>query len=262
MPQNLKVIYEVEPDAAALTQRCARYFVEGIEAAVKARGRARIAISGGGAPKPVFESLADPAQPWRARMPWDKLEIYWVDERCVPPTDPNSNYNMALGAMLGRVPLPPAQIHRMEGELEPEEGAARYESELRNTFRLEGAETPRFDLIQLGLGTNGHTASLFPHTPALHEFGRLAVANLTNAAQPWRITLTAPVLNQGADVFFLIGGADKAQVLKDVFLGPRNPEELPSQLIRPAGGILTLLLDKAAAAQLPPPNADGRGELG
>ena len=156
----------------------------------------------------------------------------------------------------------PQQIHRMEGELEPEEGAARYESELRNSFRLEGAETPRFDLIQLGMGTNGHTASLFPHTPALHEFERLAVANLTDAAQPWRITLTAPVINQGADVFFLIGGADKAQVLKDVFLGPRNPEELPSQLIRPAGGILTLLLDKAAAAQLPPPNADGRGELG
>jgi 6-phosphogluconolactonase len=262
MPQNLKVIYEVEPDAAALTQRCARYFVEGIEAAVKARGRARIAISGGGAPKPVFESLADPTQPWRARMPWDKLEIYWVDERCVPPTDPNSNYRMAREAMLDHVPLKPAQIHRMEGELQPEEGAARYESELRNSFRLEGAETPRFDLIQLGLGTNAHTASLFPHTPALHEFGRLAVANLTDAAQPWRLTLTAPVINQGADVFFLAGGAEKAQVLKDVFLGPRNPEELPSQLIRPAGGILTLLLDKAAAAQLPPPNADGRGELG
>ncbi len=262
MPQNLKVVYEVAPDAAALTQRAARYFVEGVEVAVATRGRARIAISGGGAPKPVFQALADPAQPWRARMPWDKLEIYWVDERCVPPTDPNSNYNMALGAMLARAPLQPAQIHRMEGELEPEEGAARYESELRNSFRLEGAETPRFDLIQLGLGTNGHTASLFPRSAALHEFGRLAVANLTDAAQPWRLTLTAPVINQGADVFFLVSGADKAQVLKDVFLGPRNPEELPSQLIRPAGGILTLLLDKAAAAQLPPPNADGRGELG
>lgn len=261
MPQNLKIVYYVEPDAAALTQRTARYFVEAIEKAAAARGRARIAISGGGAPKPVFEALADPAQPWRARMPWDRLEIFWVDERCVPPTDPNSNYNMALGAMLARAPLQPEQVHRMEGELDPDAAASRYESELRNSFRLEGAETPRFDLIQLGLGTNGHTASLFPHTAALHEFSRLAVANLTDAAQPWRITVTVPVLNQGGDVFFLVSGGDKAQVLKDVFLGPRDPERLPSQLIHPAGGILTLLLDKAAAALLPPPNADGRGEL-
>lgn len=262
MPRNLKIVYFVEPDADALTQRAARYFVEAVEKAAAARGRARIAISGGGGPKPVFEALADPAQPWRARMPWDKLEIFWVDERCVPPTDPNSNYNMALKAMLARAPLAPEQIHRMEGELEPEAGAARYESELRNSFRLEGAETPRFDLIQLGLGTNGHTASLFPHTPALREMGRLAVANLTDAAQPWRITLTAPVLNRGGDVFFLIDGAEKAQVVKDVFLGPRNPEQLPAQLIQPEGGILSLLLDKAAAAQLPAIHADGRGELG
>lgn len=261
MPQNLKIIYFVEPDAQALTQRAARYFVEAIEKAAAARGRARIAISGGGAPRPVFEALADPAQPWRARMPWDKLEIYWVDERCVPPTDPNSNYNMALKAMLARAPLSPEQVHRMDGELQPEVAAARYESELRNGFRLEGAETPRFDLIQLGLGANGHTASLFPHTAALHEFGRLAVANLTDAEQPWRLTLTAPVLNQGSDVFFLIGGAEKAPVVKEVFAGPRDPERLPAQMIRPAGGILTLLLDKAAAAQLPPPDAEGRGEM-
>lgn len=261
MPQSLKVIYHVEPDAAALTQRAARYFVEAAERAASTRGVARIAISGGGAPKPVFEALADPAQPWRARMPWQKLEIYWVDERCVPPTDPHSNYHMAREAMLDRVPLKPAQVHRMEGELEPDVAAARYESVLRNSFRLEGAETPRFDLIQLGLGANGHTASLFPHSAALHEFGRLAAANLTDAEQAWRLTLTAPVINHGADVFFLVSGGDKAQVLKDVFLGPRDPERLPSQMIRPAGGILTLLLDKAAAAQLPPPNADGRGEL-
>lgn len=261
MPQNLKVVYYVEPDSRALTERAAWYFVEAIERAAAKRGRARIAISGGGAPKPVFEALADPAQSWRARMPWDKLEIFWVDERCVPPDDPNSNYNMARKAMLDRAPLAPAQVHRMEGELEPEAAAARYESGLRSTFRLEGAEMPRFDLIQLGLGANGHTASLFPHSAALHESGRLAVANLTDAEQPWRLTLTAPVINRGADVFFLVSDRDKAQVLKDVFLGPRDPERLPSQLIRPASGILTLLLDKAAAAQLPAPDAKGRGEM-
>jgi 6-phosphogluconolactonase len=261
MPQPLKIVYHVEPDAAGLTQRAARCFVEGAEAAVARKGWVRIAISGGGAPKPVFEALADPAQQWRARMPWGKMDIFWVDERCVPPTDAASNFNMARQAMLDRVPLAPEQIHRMEGELEPEAAAARYESALRNSFRLEGAETPRFDVIQLGLGPDGHTASLFPHTPALHEFGRLAVANLTNATQPWRLTLTAPVINNGEQVFFLIAGADKAQVLKDVLLGPRDPERLPSQLIRPASGILTLLLDKASAALLPTPGEDGRGEL-
>jgi 6-phosphogluconolactonase len=261
MPQSLKIVYYVEPDAKALTERTTRYFVEAAEKAVAARGRARIALSGGSAPKPVFEALAD-TEPWRTRMPWEKLELYWVDERCVPPTDANSNFNMIRQAMLDRVQLKPEQIHRMEGELEPEVAAARYESELRNSFRLEGAETPRFDFIQLGLGTNGHTASLFPHTTALYELGRLTVANHTDAAQAWRLTLTAPVINQGADVFFLIGGADKAEVVRDVFLGPRDPDRLPAQMIRPAGGILTLLLDKAAAALIPPPGADGRGEIG
>ncbi len=261
MSQPLKIVYFVEPDTDALTQRAARYFVEGAEAAVKARGRARIAISGGSAPKPVFEALADPAQPWRARMPWDKLDIFFVDERCVPPDDKASNYRMVREAMFDHVPLQSAQIHRLEGELEPEAAASRYESELRNCFRLEGAESPRFDLIQLGLGTNGHTASLFPQSAALHEFGRLAVANLTDAEQPWRLTLTAPVINHGRDVFFLASKAEKARVLREVFLGPRNPDQLPSQLIRPAGGILTLLLDKAAAALLPEADASGRGEL-
>ena len=262
MPQPFKVVYLVEPDAAALTQRAARYFVESVEAAVAARGRARIAISGGSAPRPVFAALADPALPWRDRMPWKQLEIFWVDERCVPPSDKASNYRMTREALLDKVPLGPAQIHRFEGELEPEQAASRYESGLRNSFRLDSAEAPRIDLIQLGLGADGHTASLFPHTAALHELGRLAVPNLTDAEQPWRLTLTAPVINRGANVFFLIASGDKAQVVKEVFAGPRDPDRLPAQLIRPASGILTLLLDRAAAALLPPPHRDGRGELG
>jgi 6-phosphogluconolactonase len=257
MPGKLKVEYFVEPDAAALAARAARHFVEVTKAAVAARGRARIAISGGSTPKVTFGLLADPAQPWLKRMPWDKLDLYWVDERCVPPDHPDSNYRMTREAMLDRVPLTPGQVHRMEGELEPEVAAARYESELRNSFRLEGAETPRFDLIALGMGPDGHTASLFPHTAALSEMSRLAVANHVENKDAWRVTLTWPVINQGASVFFLIGGADKAPLLKEVMMGPRDPERLPSQLIRPSGGILTLLLDKAAAALLPA--TDGRG---
>jgi 6-phosphogluconolactonase len=261
MPQELKIVYSVAPDAAALAARAARYFVEQAERAVAARGRARIAISGGSTPKAAFALLADPAQPWRARMPWSKLDLWWVDERCVPPDNPDSNYRMTRQAMLDHVPLEAAQIHRMEGELEPEAAAARYEAELRNSFRLEGAELPRFDAVALGMGPDGHTASLFPHTEALHELGRLAVANHVQNKDAWRVTLTWPVINRGAEVFFLIGGSDKAQILKEVFTGPRDPERLPSQLIRPASGILTLLLDRAAAALLPPQDAQGCGIL-
>jgi len=259
MPQELKIVYYVAPDAAALARRAAQYFVEQAERAVVSRGRARIAISGGSTPKATFALLADPAEPWRARMPWSHLDLWWVDERCVPPDDPDSNYRMTREAMLDQVPLKPEQIHRMEGELEPEAAAARYESELRHSFRLEGAELPRFDVVQLGMGPDGHTASLFPHTQALSELGRLAVANHVENKDAWRVTLTWPVINRGSQVFFLIGGADKAQILNEVFTGPRHVERLPSQLINPAGGILTLLLDRAAAALLPEPDAQGCG---
>ncbi len=261
MPGKLKVEYFVKPDAAALAARAARQFVEVAEAAVAARGRARIAISGGSTPKAAFALLADPAQPWLKRMPWDRLELFWVDERCVPPDHADSNYRMTREAMLDHVPLRPEQVHRIEGELEPEAAAARYESELRNRFRLEGAETPRFDLIALGMGPDGHTASLFPHTAALDEISRLVVANHVQNKDAWRVTLTWPVINQAASVFFLIGGADKAQALSEVMTGPRDVERLPSQLIKPASGILTLLLDKAAAALLPPADAQGYGFL-
>ncbi len=261
MSPNLKIVYYVEPDAAALAQRAARHFVEQAEQAVAARGRARIAISGGSTPKAAFALLADPAQPWRARMPWDRLDLWWVDERCVPPDHADSNYRMTREALLDHVQLSPAQIHRMEGELDPEAAADRYESELRNSFRLEGAEVPCFDLIALGMGPDGHTASLFPHTPALHEVMRLVTANHVAAKDAWRTTLTLPVINRARQVFFLVGGPDKTQILKEVLLGPRDPERLPSQLIQPAGGILTLILDRTAAALLPATDGEGRGFL-
>src|SRR5579863_9736089 len=261
MPRKLKVQYYVVADAAALAARAAQYFVEQIEAAVQSRGRARVAVSGGSTPKVAFALLADPAQPWRARMPWDKLELFWVDERCVPPDNADSNFRMTREAMLDHVPMSPAQIHRMEGELEPDVAAARYESELRDSFRLEGAESPRFDLVSLGMGDDGHTASLFPHTEALHEKGRLVTANQVPQKDTWRITLTWPVINHARSVFFLIAGADKAAPVHEVFIGPRDPERLPSQLIWPSSGILTLFLDKAAAALLPPTDGEGCGVL-
>ena len=259
MPSKLQIEYIVEPDGSALARRAAEQLVDIAEEAVAKRGRARIAISGGSTPKAAFQLLADPGQPFLKRMPWEKLDLYWVDERTVPPDHPESNYRMTREAMLDRVPLKPEQIHRMEGELEPDVAASRYESLLRNTFRLEGAETPRFDLVQLGMGDDGHTASLFPHTEALHEMGRLVTANQVPQKDTWRVTLTWPVINQGSSVFFLIGGKNKAELVKEVFTGQRDPERLPSQLIWPASGILTLILNKDAAALLPATDGHGRG---
>ncbi len=261
MRRKLTIKYYVEPDPAALARRAAHHFVEMISEATEANDRARIAISGGSTPKAAFQLLADPSQPFRARLPWEDLDLFWVDERTVPPDHPDSNYRMTREALLDHVPLHPQQIHRMQGELDPEEAAALYESELRNTFRLEGAEMPRFDLIALGMGDDGHTASLFPHTAALHEMSRLVTANQVPQKDTWRITLTWPVINNASSVFFLIAGSDKAAPLHEVLIGPRDPETFPSQLIRPASGILTLFLDKAAAALLPATDGEGCGVL-
>ena len=252
MAEKLRIVYSVAPDASALAERAAAYFAEKSAAAATERGRARIAISGGSTPKAAFALLGDGAKPWRAKMPWDQLDLWWVDERCVPPDDADSNYRMTREALLDKAPLQPGQVHRIKGELDPGKAAAEYETELRNGFGLKEGELPRFDLLQLGMGPDGHTASLFPHTAALHEATRLAVANhVETVKDSWRVTLTRPVINHAADVFFLIGGADKAQILKEVLLGTNDPERLPSQSIAPAGYILTLLLDQAAAALLP-----------
>ena len=259
--RSLRIEYLVVPDAAALARAAADHFVQRARESVAARGRARIALSGGSTPEAAFRLLADPAEPYRAKMPWERLEIFWVDERCVGPDAPDSNYRMTRETLLDHVPIPAAQVHRMEGELEPEAAAARYESELRNTFRLEGAESPRFDLVALGMGDDGHTASIFPHTDAIHELGRMVVANHVPQKDTWRITLTWPVINQASSVFFLLGGAQKAGMVHEVFMGARDPERLPSQLIWPASGILTVISDKAAAVQLPAPDAQGRGVI-
>ncbi len=262
MPRPVTVTYRVLPTPAATARAAARFFLDVALKAATDRGIARVAISGGMTPKSMFELLADPAEPFLKQVPWDRIELYWVDERCVPPDDPESNYRMTKEALLSKVPLAAERVHRMEGELEPEVAAARYESVIRNTFKLEGAQTPTFDLILLGLGDDGHTASLFPHTDALNEMSHIVVPNHVPQKDAWRITLTWPVINQGREVAFLIEGEEKAQVLHDVFLGPYQPETYPSQIIRPAIGRLTLLLDRAAAAKLPAPkDSDSTGTL-
>jgi len=252
MPRPVIVTYKVWPSAAEMALASAELFAKKVEQAAVSRGVARIALSGGSTPQATFKLLADPAQPFLATVPWDKLQLFWVDERCVPPNHPESNYGVCRDLLLAKVPIPEANVFRMEGELDPEEAASRYESTLRNVMKLEGAESPAFDLVALGMGPDGHTASLFPHTDALNEMGRLVVANHVPQKETWRITLTWPVINHAAEVAFEVEGPAKTDILAEVLTGPRDPERLPSQLIRPANGKLLFLLDADAAAKLPP----------
>jgi len=212
---------------------------------------ARVAISGGTTPKATFALLADRAQPYFARVPWEKLHLFWVDERTVGPDDKDSNYGMTKRALLDSVPLPAAQVHRMEGELDPEEAAQRYQELIRKEFLLDGHGSPVFDFIQLGMGDDSHTASLFPHTQAIHELNRIVTANHVPQMNTWRITLTWPVINKAREVSFWIEGPKKPAILREVLLGAYDPETKPSQLIRPESGELGLLLDADAAALLP-----------
>src|SRR5580658_3512202 len=232
MPRTVVVTYQVWPSPDAMAMASARKFAERVEQAVATRGVARVAISGGSTPQSTFKLLADPTQPFLATVPWDKLELYWVDERCVPPDHPESNYGVCRELLLSKVPIPAANVHRMEGALDPEEAASRYESTLRNTMKLEGAESPAFDLVDLGMGPDGHTASLFPHTEGLNELSRICFANHVPQKDTWRLTLTWPVITQGREVAFLIEGDEKAGIVSTVFTGAYDPETYPAQLIR------------------------------
>lgn len=259
MAKTTQVEYRVYDGTDALSRAAAEHFLEAAQSAVAARGKARIAVSGGNTPKRTFELLANPAEQFAKAMPWEQVELYFVDERCVPPDDKDSNYRMTREALLEKVPLKAGHVFRIEGEVEPELAAARYETVIRSQFRLEGAEAPRFDVLALGMGDDGHTASIFPYTAAIHELGRVAVANHVPQKNTWRVTLTWPVIVEARDVFFLIGGKDKADPLHRVLQGSYDPETLPSQLIQPKNGKLLMLLDRDAASLLPAPGGDGRG---
>ncbi len=260
MPGITIADYLVYDTPERVAQAAAEVFAKYAVDAANERGVARIAISGGSTPKRMFALLA--AEPFLSQVPWSKLFLYWVDERCVGPEDAESNYRMTREELLSKVPLPAENIFRMEGELPPEEAASRYEAVLRNSFKLEGAQGPAFDLVLLGMGDDGHTASLFPNTAAIDELGRLVVANHVPQKDTWRITLTWPVINHGRRVVFLIEGAAKAERLHEVLLGGYDPERLPSQLIRPQSGKLGLLLDADAARRLPKVGRHGDAETG
>jgi 6-phosphogluconolactonase len=246
----MKVDTRVLPDRDALFRAAAQAFADAAQEAAGARGVFRVALSGGQTPRGAYALLAGDRE-LGAAVPWDRTHVFWGDERHVPPDHPDSNYRMAYETLLSRVPVPTANVHRIRAETpEAKDAAEDYEQTLRKQFRLYEAELPRFDLVLLGLGSDGHTASLFPDTSALLETKRLAVANWVEKLQADRITLTPPVFNNAACVTFLVSGEDKAPALQAVLEGPREPQRLPAQLIRPASGRLVFLVDTAAASRL------------
>lgn len=233
-----------------LFEAAAELFVGAAQRAVADKGRFCVALAGGSTPRSLYRLLAG-ERAWRDAMPWEESHFFWSDERHVPPSHADSNFRMAMEAMLSNVAVPPSNLHRIEGERErAEETASLYERTLREFFGLMPGEFPCFDLALLGMGSDGHTASLFPGTAALDERDRLVVSNRVEKLQAERITFTVPTLDNAAHVVFLVTGKDKADALAAVFEGPYEPAKFPAQLIRPVHGRLTVLADEAAAARL------------
>jgi len=235
-------------DAAALAQQTTDLFVRLAQESVATRGRFTGALAGGSTPKASYAMLASAA--YRDLVPCHQTYFFWGDERHVPPDHEYSNYRMAYEAMLSKVTIPAAHIYRVAAEKEAQQAADEYEATLRTAFQLEAGALPRFDLILLGMGPDGHTASLFPGTSAVHESKRLVAAPWVEKFNTFRITLTPPVLCNAAYVVFAAGGADKTETLQHVLQGPYQPDLYPSQVVRPTQGTLLWLVDKAAARLL------------
>ncbi len=229
-----------------LFQAAADEIIRATTRAIAQRGRFTIALAGGSTPRNLYALIAA-----NASLPWDQMFFFFGDERHVKPDDPESNYRMVQETLLSKVAIPPANVFRIPAE-NPDAGiaAGAYEQTLRKFFEVAPGEFPRFDLILLGMGPDGHTASLFPETAALQEKSRLVVANWVEKLKTSRITLTLPVLNAGRCVAFLVSGTDKAAVLHEVLEGNAPQEKYPSKLVRPTEGKLIWFVDRAAASEL------------
>lgn len=246
-------------DAEELALKAARRFARLADQYVVACGRFTVALSGGSTPRAMFSLLA--THPFADTVPWSSIYFFWGDERCVPPDHPDSNYRMARETLLSKVPVPPQNIFRMPAEIpDPEQAAEQYARALSEFFFARSdaptsgtaplSSLPRFDLVFLGMGPDGHTASLFPHSAALQAGEQIAVANYVEKFAAHRITLTAATINNARNVTFLVAGDDKAEVLKTVLEGSFQPDLYPSQLIRPVNGTLLWMVDEPAARLL------------
>lgn len=232
-------------DANHLAHTAAELFVALAKPAIAEQGRFTVALSGGSTPKALYQLLA--REPYANQIEWPHVHIFWGDERCVSPDHPDSNYRMAREAFLQYVPLLPENIHPMHGDIDPAQASAEYEQQLRIFF---GNGLPAFNLVLLGMGDDGHTASLFPGTAAIHEQNRWVIGHYVEKLESWRLTLTPPVINAAAQITFLVAGKSKAERLRDVLKGPYQPDVLPSQIVKPTEGRLVWLVDEEAASLL------------
>jgi 6-phosphogluconolactonase len=250
MPAPAQRDIRILADPAAITRRAADVFVKAATQAVARKGVFNVSLSGGSTPKVLYAMLADdPA--YRSRIPWDKVRIFFGDERHAPPDSSESNFHMATESLFSKGVLRPEQITRIKGEYaDTEKAALEYEQALRDYFKLKEGEFPSFDLLLFGMGEEGHTLSLFPGTKALHETRRIVVRNWVGKLYTERITLTAAAANHATQVMFLITKADKAPALKAVLEGPYEPEQLPAQYIQPLSGNSLWLIDRDAAKML------------
>ncbi|HKC40640.1 MAG TPA: 6-phosphogluconolactonase [Gemmatimonadales bacterium] len=238
----------VLPSAAALADAAAGRFITAARDAIASHGQFIVALSGGSTPRDTYLLLGTEALV--SRVMWSRVHVLWGDERCVPPDHIESNYRMARETLLDRVPIPAANVHRIHGEDDPATAAEVYEATLRALLRTPAGA--RIDLVLLGLGEDGHTASLFPGNAAVHERTRWVMAARASAASVWRITLTPAVINAAAEILFLVSGGAKAGILRRVLERPRRPQELPAQAIAPSNGRVRWCVDAAAAADLTP----------
>ena len=234
-------------DDVELSQKAAEQFILLANEAAAKSGRFTVALSGGSTPKALYSLLATPQ--YSQRIPWNRVHLFWGDERCVPPDHAESNYRMVYESLLSKIKIPADNVHRMAGEQEPRLAAIEYEAVLTEFFNLSKPDLPRFDLIFLGLGEDGHTASLFPGSAALSETARLVAAVYIEKLKAHRLTLTLPALNQGAQITFLVAGKSKAEILKALLEGGATTQ-YPAALVQPRAGKLTWLVDEEAAANL------------
>lgn len=245
---NTRVHISVFNDLNAVARAAANLLVQ-LQANDRPQEHFTIALSGGSTPRAFHSALVAP--PYRDQVDWGSLEFFWGDERFVPPDDPESNYRMARETLLLKAPITSDQVHRVPTERgDPAMVAELYEADIRRDMNVLPGQLPRFDLILLGMGPDGHCASLFPHTDALRVRDRLVTANYVPKLDANRITLTVPVINNAVAVVFLVAGADKADALAAVLEGSHDPETYPSQLVAPEHGVLHWLVDRAAAAKL------------
>lgn len=242
---------QISANAQQLSRFAAEHFVQLAIEAHREKELFTVALAGGSTPKRLYELLANANEPYREQVSWEKVHFFWGDERHVPPDHPDSNYRMAFETMLARLPVPAKNIHRIKSELaDANEAAHEYEQTLVEFFRLREGQLPRLDLVLLGMGADGHTASLFPNSDVINEKERLVVASWIEKSKSFRITLTPPVLNNAASVIFLVSGAEKAEALREALEGDYQPERFPVQLIRPTTGNALWLADLEAVQLL------------